>query len=206
MRLSGQTQNARKRKMNCLTHTPRNVKGNTIWQPDKRPIIHLLFLFLWFFFYYFVVSTMKLHALAGRSKKVVVTGEVGCASWKDCHPNLHASISVYFATHLSSRCMVPPDPHPNTTAPSGAQRCPGSRLLATATCLCVTPHSAAPFAQPWASFHFRLANHGDTIQWCDIYALSGWSLFTCQSIRVSCCGRSDSHEASASEWTHDRQS
>lgn len=39
-----------------------------------------------------------------------------------------------------------------------------------------------------------------------IYALSGWSLFTCQIIRASCCGRSVSHEARASQWPLHRQS
>lgn len=64
----------------------------------------------------------------------------------------------------------------------------------------------ASFIQPSASFHFWLAKHGGVIRWRPIYALSGWSLFTCQIIRASCCGRSVSHEARASQWPLHRQS
>lgn len=40
------------------------------------------------------------------------------------------------------------------------------------------------------------------VQWCDTYALSGWSLFTCQCTRVSCYGRNDGHEARRQEGEH----
>lgn len=56
MRLIGQTQNARRRKRkmrNCLTHTTKCQKGNTIWQPDKWPIIHFLFFYDFFYFILF---------------------------------------------------------------------------------------------------------------------------------------------------------
>lgn len=56
-----------------VSHHDMSERKNTNRQPDKRPIIHLLFLFLMILFFHFVVSTMKLHALAGRSKSNIKT-------------------------------------------------------------------------------------------------------------------------------------
>lgn len=193
-----------------VSHTPRNARKETQYGNLTNDQLYICcFFFMIFFFFHFVVSTMKLHALAGRSKKITSSGKrwSRMCKLKKLPPKLHASISVYFSTYLSSRCLVPPDPQPPPPliTPPAAQCCPGPRPQPQPHA-CVSPRSAASFAQPWASFHFWLANHGDTIWWCDIYALSGWSLFTCQSIRAPCCGKSNSHEASAREWTHDRQS
>lgn len=122
-------------------------------------------------------------------------------------PKLHTSISVYFylrTTHQGSQSHSRPIPlshaHAQPHHAAQGQDCNHS---------CTSGHGRAPLLSSlsslslWVFFHFRLANRGDTIWWCDVYALSGWSLFTCQSIRASYCGRSDSHEASARKWTHD---
>lgn len=206
MRLSGQAQNARRRKkkMNCLTHTTKCQKGNTIWQPDKWPIIHLLFHFLWiFFFFSFCCLHNETPCIGWEIQKKESSGKWWhrMCKLKRLQPKLHASIS--------SRCMVPPEPQPPPLHPPlphlqrHANQGPDrnhSRMPACRHTLPLRSLSPEPlFISDWPII-------GDTMWWCDIYALSGWSLFTCQSIRASCCGRSDSHEASTSEWTHDRQS
>lgn len=159
------------------------------------------------FYFYFVVTIMKLHALAGRSKneQVVVDGEVRCASGTDCHPNCtspYLCISLRISPPGTWSHSTPTNPHTHPTWSSVLLRV---KTTTTATHLCITALCCS-IRSALSLFHFRLANHGDTIRWCDTYALSGWSLFTCQSIRVSSCGRSDSHEASARKRTHNRQS
>lgn len=90
-------------------------------------------------------------------------------------------ISIHIS-RMHIRVSVPPYTH----CPTYSHHSRSSRAkLTTASCLgvstlCCSTHSAL------SPFHFRLANHGDTIWWCDIYALSGWSLFTCRGIRASC--------------------
>lgn len=210
MRLIGQTQNARRRKRkmrNCLTHTTKCQKGNTIWQPDKWPIIHLLFFYDFFYFilFYFVVSTMKLHALAGRSKTHKKNkyryGEVGCAKKSATQIGHHLPLLFH---------SLPPYPQsrpPYHHHPSRSSTQHKVQTVTTAACLRVT--TLCRFIRSALSLFSFLIGQSlwhHLMVWHTVYALSGWSLFTCQSIRASCCGRSDSHEASASEWTHDRQS
>lgn len=68
MKLSGQAQNARRRKRkmrNCLTHTMKLKE--TEYGNLTNDQLYICCIFFYNFFH-FVVSTMKLHALAGRSK------------------------------------------------------------------------------------------------------------------------------------------
>lgn len=101
-------------------------------------------------FFHFVVSTMKLHALAGRSKKeqVVVNGEVRCATCKDCHPN---STPPYL--HISPpgtwSHLTPTTPHSLSHLELGA--CQGQSCNCSLVVEC-PPHPTVSSAQPWASF------------------------------------------------------
>lgn len=63
---------------------------------------------------------------------------------------LHASISMCLSTCLSPRPMVPPDSHPSPPHPElSATRGPDRDHSPVPVW---SPHSAASFAQPWASF------------------------------------------------------
>lgn len=93
MRLIGQTQNARRRKRkmrNCLTHTTKCQKGNTIWQPDKWPIIHLLFFYDFFYFILFCCLHNETPCIGWEIQKTKKNKYWYWWSWvcqKECHPN-----------------------------------------------------------------------------------------------------------------------
>lgn len=91
--------------------------------------------FLMIFFFHFVVSIMKIHALAERSKKIYNSGK-WCSRVveKIATQIARLHIHVFFSTYLFSSCMVPPVP---PLTPPAAQCCPGVQTVTTATCLCV---------------------------------------------------------------------
>lgn len=204
-RLSGQTQNARRKKKmrNCLTHRELSERKHNManWQMTNYTFVSFFSFFFLMVFFHFVVSTMKLHALAGRSKKeqVVVNGEVRCATCKDCHPNstppyLHISPPGTWS-HLTLTT-----PHSLSHLELGA--CQGQSCNCSLVVECpLTPlfHLLSP--EP-LSLRIGQSCWHHPVQWCDTYALSGWSLFTCQCTRVSCYGRNDGHEARRQEGEH----
>ena len=117
-----------------VSHTPRNVRKETQYGNLTNDQLYICcFIFYDFFFFHFVVSTMKLHALAGRSKKkkkVVVNGDVGCASWKDCHPNCTPPYPPGAWSHLTH------NPHPSTRYhPSCSAMLTRVQTVTTAACL-----------------------------------------------------------------------
>lgn len=83
----------------------------------------------------------SMHWLRDPQKRVVHSG---IWKFKRLSPNLHASISVHFSAHFSS--TVTHNTHRRSSS-SPLWRS-GWRQLHT----CVSPHSAAWFAQSWASF------------------------------------------------------
>lgn len=129
-----------------------------------------------------------------------------CASWTDHHPHTRLCNSIYFP-RASPQVHEPTHPPSHQQPTCSAVLHVGGGLHTNHRRMPASHHThTASFIQPSASFHFWLAKHGGVMWWRPIYALSGWSLFTCQIIRASCCGRSVSHEARASQWPLHRQS
>lgn len=130
MRLSGQTQNARRRKRkmrNCLTHTMTCQRGNTIWQPDKWPIMHLLFLFFMIFHFFSFCCLHNETPCIGweiqnkQTEQVVINGEVQVEKIATHIARLHICIFFHvplLQVHGPTWSPPPPPPH---LQPSPAQ-------------------------------------------------------------------------------------
>lgn len=119
MRLSGQTQNARRRKMrNCLTHTHHEMserKHNMMtWHMTNYTFVVSFFIIIIIFFILLSPPWNSMHWLGDPKKKVVANGEIRCASWKDYNPDcLH--ICVFLKAPF---LQVPPTSrHTTTTIP-----------------------------------------------------------------------------------------
>lgn len=127
VRLSGQNARRRKRR-NCLTHTTKCQKGNTIWQPDKWPIIHLLFLFFYDFFFLFILLSPQwnsMHWLGDPKKNRTSSGKwwSRMCKLKRLPPKFaRLHIFVFFCVpHLQVHgpTWPPPPPHLQLSAAQG---------------------------------------------------------------------------------------
>lgn len=193
-----------------VSHTPQNVRKETQYGNLTNDQLYICCFFFYDFLFLFFFSFCCLHNETPCIGWEIQKKRTSSGKWwsrrrklKRLPPKLRASKSVYFSTYRSLQVHGPtwPTSPPSHLQLSAAQG-PDRNHSHMPVCRHTLPlHSLSPeplFISDWPIM--VTPSNGVT------YALSGWSLFTCQSIRASCCGRSDNHEASASEWTHDRQS